>query len=126
MPDTSVTKVDVARSPNGPQEQRCLAISRALSMRLCHREPPGDGGTVQREDETIGYVISGRAELNLGGQTVILQAGTSWVVPKGAEHSDHVQEAFTAVQVMQLPAEVHDRDAVQTAYPCLLPRPQAG
>jgi hypothetical protein len=31
----------------------------------------------------VGYVVSGRAELELEGQTVRLEAGDSWVVPAG-------------------------------------------
>ena len=113
MADTSVTKVEAAHAPKGPEGQRYLAIGRSLSMRLWEREPPGDAGTVRREYETVGYVISGRAELTLEGQTVSLQPGSSWVVPKGAEHSYRIQEAFTAVEATHPPAEVHDRDAVQ-------------
>ena len=45
------------------------------------------------------------------GQTVSLQAGSSWIVPKGAEHSYRILEAFTAVEATHPPAEVHDRDA---------------
>lgn len=116
MSDTSVTKVDAAHAPRGPQGQRYLANGRALSMRLWDRvEAPGEGGTVRREYETVGYVISGRAELTLEGQTVILQPGSSWIVPKGAEHSYRIQEAFTAVEATHPPAEVHDRDAVQVS-----------
>jgi quercetin dioxygenase-like cupin family protein len=115
MTDTSVTKVEGAHAPKGPQGQRYLANGRALSMRLWDREPPGEGSSVRREYETVGYVISGRAELTLEGQTVSLQPGSSWIVPKGAEHSYRIQEAFTAVEATHPPAEVHDRDAVQVA-----------
>jgi quercetin dioxygenase-like cupin family protein len=112
MPDTSVTKVEAAYAPKGAQGQKYLAAGRALSMRLWENEPAGDPkAPARREYETAGYVIAGRAELTLEGQTVLLQPGSSWIVPKGAEHSYRVLETFTAVEATTPPAEVHDRDA---------------
>jgi len=81
-------------------------------MRLWENEPAGEAKPmVRREYETVGYVVSGRAELTLEGQTVSLQPGSSWIIPKGAEHSYRVLENFTAVEATTPPAEVHDRDA---------------
>jgi len=113
MADTSVTKVEAAHAPQGPEGQRYLASGRAISMRLWERMPVGDPmPPVRREYETVGYVVAGRAELILEGQTVMLQAGSSWIVPKGAGHSYRILEPFTAVEATHPPAEVHDRDAV--------------
>ena len=112
MTDTSVTKVESAHAPKGPQGQRYLASGRSLSMRLWDKEPPGgDNPPSRREYETVGYVVSGRATLNLEGQSVTLQTGSSWVVPKGAEHSYRILEEFTAVEATHPAAQVHDRDA---------------
>jgi quercetin dioxygenase-like cupin family protein len=112
MPDTSVTKVEASHAPKGPQGQKYLAAGRALSMRLWENEPAGDAKpAARREYETVGYVIAGRAELTLEGQTVSLGPGSSWIVPKGAEHSYRILETFTAVEATTPPAEVHDRDA---------------
>ena len=111
MSDTSVTKVDASHAPKGPQGQRYLANGRSLSMRLWDQVKPGDNAPVRRDYETVGYVISGRAQLTLEGQTVNLQPGSSWIVPKGAEHSYRIEETFTAVEATHPPAEVHDRDA---------------
>ncbi len=43
MTDASVTKVDAAYAPKGPESQRYLASGRALSMRLWDKEPPRGG-----------------------------------------------------------------------------------
>ena len=111
MPDTTVIKVDAAHSPKGPEGQKYLANGRAVSMRLWEREPPGPAKPpVRRDYETVGYAIAGRAELTIEGQTVLLHANISWVVPKGAEHSYRVLEEFTAVEATSPPAEVHGRD----------------
>ena len=113
MADTSVTKVEAASAPKGPQGQRYLASGKSLSMRLWENEKPaGDSAPSRREYETVGYVISGRATLTLEGQSVTLQPGSSWIVPKGAEHSYRFEEDFTAVEATHPAAEVHDRDAM--------------
>jgi len=64
-----------------------------------------------REYETVGYVISGSAKLDLEGQTLNLKAGDSWLVPAGAMHQYTIIEPFTAVEATAPPAEVHGRDA---------------
>ena len=80
-------------------------------MRLWENEPPGDSKEPTRRDyETVGYVISGRAELDLEGQTIRLEPGDSWVVPKGASHAYKILEPFTAVEATSPPAAAHGRD----------------
>jgi quercetin dioxygenase-like cupin family protein len=63
-----------------------------------------------RDYETVGYVISGRAKLDLEGQTLNLKAGDSWLVPAGTMHHYTIIEPFTAIEVTAPPAEVHGRD----------------
>jgi quercetin dioxygenase-like cupin family protein len=111
MADTTVVKVQSKNSPRGKMGQKYLAAGKALSMRLWENEQPGEPKPKARRDyETVGYVLSGRAELHIEGQTVLLEPGDSWVVPKGAEHTYKVLEAFTAVEATHPPAEVHGRD----------------
>ena len=111
MTDTSVTKVSAAFSPKGQMGQKYLAAGVKLGMRLWEDEPPGAAKPEsRREYETVGYVIRGKAELRLEGQMVLLEAGDSWVVPRGAEHSYKVLEPFTAVEATCPPAVVHGRD----------------
>ncbi|NJL45845.1 MAG: hypothetical protein HC922_09275 [Leptolyngbyaceae cyanobacterium SM2_3_12] len=43
--------------------------------------------------------MSGRAELHLEGQMVVLESGNSWVVPEGAAHTCKILTPFTAVEV---------------------------
>ncbi|MGC1180708.1 MAG: cupin domain-containing protein [Methyloceanibacter sp.] len=54
--------------------------------------------------------MSGRARLDLEGQTLNLKAGDSWLVPAGAMHQHTLIEPFTAVEATAPPAEVHGRD----------------
>jgi quercetin dioxygenase-like cupin family protein len=111
MADTTVTKIDSRFSPHGPEGQKYLASGVHVAMRLWEDEQPGEAKEpVSRNYETVGFVISGRAELHLEGQMVLLEPGNSWVVPKGAEHSYRVLEAFTAVEATTPPAHAHSRD----------------
>ena len=112
MTDTTIIKVDGNHSPKGADGQKYLASGKTVSMRLWEKEAPGPAKPpVRRDYETVGYAIAGRAELTIEGQTVLLEAGNSWVVPKAAEHSYRILEEFTAVEATSPPAEVHGRDA---------------
>jgi mannose-6-phosphate isomerase-like protein (cupin superfamily) len=109
MPDTTVTKVNSTYSPHGEQGQTYLASGKHIAMRLW-RESPGNKSTSRRDYETAGYVISGHADLEIEGQTVKLEPGDSWVVPKGAEHRYRILDEFTAIEATSPPAHVHGRD----------------
>jgi quercetin dioxygenase-like cupin family protein len=80
-------------------------------MRLWEDEQPGEPKPAARRDyETVGFVLRGRAELHLEGQKVLLEAGDSWVVPRGAQHSYKILDPFTAIEATCPPAAVHGRD----------------
>jgi quercetin dioxygenase-like cupin family protein len=111
MKDTTVKKVCSAHSPRGAMGQKYLASGVHLAMRLWEDEPAQTTKPrAERDYETVGYVIAGKAELLLEGQTVILEAGDSWVVPRGANHSYRILEPFTAVEATCPPARSHGRD----------------
>jgi len=111
MGDTTVTKVDSSQSPRGKMGQKYLASGVGMAMRLWDGLEAGDESSAQSRDyETVGYVIEGRAELELEGQKVILSKGDSWVVPKGSKHSYRILDRFTAVEATHPPAQAHGRD----------------
>jgi len=111
MGDTSVKKVSSKYSPKGEMGQKYLASGVRLSMRIWEDEPVGEPRSESERDyETVGFVISGQAELYLEGQTVLLQPGDSWVVPKGSRHAYRIIDNFTAVEATSPPAQVHGRD----------------
>ena len=108
--DTTVTKIDSSASPIGPDGEVYLASGKTMAMRMWRDEKPSDAKPAARRDyETIGYVLRGRAELHIEGQTMLLEEGNSWVVPKGAEHTYRILERFTAVEVTHPPYQVHGR-----------------
>lgn len=113
--DTSVQKVSSESAPTGAMGQKYLACGVRMGMRLWVEDQPLPfKPATQRDYETVGYVIAGRAELQLEGQTLILEAGDSWVVPKGALHSYSIPERFEALEVTSPPAQVHGRDEHQS------------
>jgi len=95
--------------------QTYLTSGKRVSMRLWQREEPHPMPMTERDYETVGYVISGRAELELEGQTVRLEPGDSWLVPAGARHTYRILEPLTAVEATAPPAQVHGRDRAPTA-----------
>jgi len=114
--DTSIIKINSRYSPRGRQGQKYLAAGVKTSMRLWEDEEPGKSKVAtRREYETVGFVIKGRAELEIEAQRVTLEPGDSWIVPKGARHRYHIVESFTAVEVTCPPAEIHGRDEEESA-----------
>src|SRR5215470_17073785 len=106
-PDATVKKVSSRTSPRGDMGQTYLTSGKRVSMRLWRNEEPQPMPVTERDYETVGYVISGRAELDLEGQTVRLEPG-------GARHTYRILEPLTAVEATAPPAQVHGRDMAQT------------
>ncbi len=112
MSDTTITKVDSEYSPKGELGQKYLASGKSLSMRLWDEQTgQSKEESAARDYEVVGYVLEGSAELDIEGQKIRLEAGDSWVVPKGARHSYKIQGRFKAVEATSPPAQVHNRDA---------------
>src|SRR5215468_7574067 len=112
-PDATVKKVSSRTSPRGDMGQTYLTSGKRVSMRLWQREEPQVTPVTERDYETVGYVISGRAELELEGQTVRLEPGESWLVPERANHKDIIEMQNKAVEATAPPAQVNGRDMAQ-------------
>lgn len=111
MGDTSVQKVMSKNSPHGEMGQKYLASGVNVAMRMWENQEPNDDKEERTRDyETVGYVVSGKAELEIEGQTIILEKGDSWVVPKDAKHTYKIIESFTAIEATSPPAHAHGRD----------------
>ena len=83
MADTTITKVDGNHSPKGADGQKYLASGKTVSMRLWEKEAPTEGkGAVRRDYETVGFVIAGRAELTIEGQTIVLEPMNTGSCPR--------------------------------------------
>jgi quercetin dioxygenase-like cupin family protein len=108
--DTTVKKVSSKASPRGGMDQSYLVSGKRVSLRLWQNEKPQKKAPTRREYETVGYVLSGEAELIVEGQSVRLEPGDSWLIPAGAEHAYRILSEFTAVEATAPPAHVHGRD----------------
>ena len=98
---TPATAPEIKTTGTNPNPgQTALAQGEKVAMRFWN-ETPGDkqGESLHSHDyEVVGYVVSGKARLHLGDQTVELKQGDSWLVPAGAEHRYEIVEAFQAVE----------------------------
>lgn len=95
-------KVSRSDTTHGENGEHHLIQGQASAMRLWHNEQSADTADKQPSRnpyETLGYVISGRVELSVAGQTLTLEAGDSYCVPRDTEHVYRVLETLTAVEV---------------------------
>jgi quercetin dioxygenase-like cupin family protein len=63
-------------------------------------EPTDDKPEESRPYETLGYVVSGKVELTVGGKTLHLGPGDAYAVPQNAPHRYVVRERLTAVEAI--------------------------
>lgn len=111
MTDTTIKKVNSEHSPTGSLGQKYLTCGTNVAMRLWDEEPDSDHFKPSRRDyETVGYVIRGKAELELEDQKITLEPGDSWLVPRDAVHRYQIIEHFTAIEATSPPARVNSRD----------------
>jgi quercetin dioxygenase-like cupin family protein len=113
--DSTVIKIDSARSPRGAQGQKYLAGGVRVAMRLWEHEAPGDSPESERDYEVVGYVLGGEAELHIEGQVVRLEPGDSYVVPRRARHHYRVLAPFSAIEATSPPGVIHGRDEQRSA-----------
>jgi quercetin dioxygenase-like cupin family protein len=108
MVDTRIKKAKALYAPTGQMGQQYFVSSTHVVMRLLEDMPPGVvKPPIRRDYETVGYVIKGRAELQLEAQKVVLEPGDAWLVPQGTVHTYHILEPFTAIEATYTPAHVH-------------------
>ncbi|MBE7249470.1 MAG: cupin domain-containing protein [Actinomycetospora chiangmaiensis] len=99
------TKVSARGAAEGPHGEITLAQGARLGMRMWRgEEPNADKPMTTSPHETVGYVISGRAELVVGSETVTIAAGDSYCVPAEVAHTYRILETFTAVEATAPPA----------------------
>ena len=95
MPDTTIKKVEAGTSPRGEMGQKYLVAGKRVSMRLWVQEPGRKlKAPTTRDYETVGYVISGKATLDLEGQTLNLKAGEFLASASGSDASIHNHRAL--------------------------------
>lgn len=111
MVEIRATKMPSAEAQIGEMGQKYLVVGDQMSIRKWEREQPQDAKPPRsREYETVGYVIEGKAQLHIDGETITLNPGDAWVVPAQREHTYTILEPFTAVEATSPPAIAFGRD----------------
>ena len=114
MRTSTLSKIPKTEARTGDMGQLYLAAGTDVALRMWDGEAASEGcESPARDYETVGFVISGKAELTIEGQTIELVKGDSWVVPKDTVHSYKIVEAFTAVEATTPPARCENRDEPQ-------------
>ena len=96
----TISKISTSHAKTGPHGDLLLAGGAHMSMRLWKDELPQDKAAHRSDYETLGYVISGRAELTIEGTKVTLEPGDSYLVPANAAHTYKIIEKFTALETI--------------------------
>lgn len=105
----ALTIVSSTDTPVGTDGEIALAAGSTMSMRMWKDEQPHDKPPHRSAYETLGYVVAGKADLTIEGQTASLKAGDSYLVPANAEHTYRITETFTAVECTS-PAQKRPKD----------------
>ena len=100
----TIRKVSSKGTEACPTGEVLLATGTAMAMRMWQDEERQAKAPHASPYETIGYVVAGRAELTIQGETVPLVPGDSWLVPANTEHTYKILETFTAVECTSPPA----------------------
>ena len=109
MNTSTLEKTPRNKAVTGDKGQLYLAAGDDVALRMWEHSPASDGcESPARDYETVGYVISGQAELTVDGQTIQLLPGDSWVVPKDTVHSYKIISGFTAVEATSPPARCQE------------------
>jgi quercetin dioxygenase-like cupin family protein len=102
----STTNLNAATAPEGAQGEKQLAAGQHVALRLWEDEQPSEPKPLSnRPYETVGYVLKGRAELHLEGNVIVLEPGSSYLVPQGASHTYKILETFSAVEATSPPTK---------------------
>ena len=96
----TISKISAGQAKTGPDGDLLLAGGSHMSMRLWKDEAPQEKAPHRSSYETLGYVMSGRAELTIEGSSVTLEPGDSYLVPANAEHGYRIIESFTALETI--------------------------
>ena len=100
----AIRKVSSKGTEACPTGEVLLAAAAAMAMRMWQDEEPQSKAPHRSPYETLGYVIAGRAELTVDGETTMIEPGDSYLVPANAEHTYRITETFTAVECTSPPA----------------------
>ena len=90
----------------GESEITILIKGDAAMLNYFKLEPGFDNpDDIHPENESIGYVISGKLEMTIGDERHTLGPGSAWLHPKGVRHSAKALEPSTVLEYLSPPLE---------------------
>ena len=98
----TISMIATGEAKTGDVGDLLLVGGAHMSLRLWKNEAPQEKAMSRSSYETLGYVMAGRAELTIEGQTVSLEPGDSYLVPANAEHGYKIIESFTALEAVSV------------------------
>ena len=85
---------------------KTLAHGEQVALRLWSGEVPGTHKDVHASPyEVVGYVLQGRAEVTVGGETHEVHVGDTYLIPRDTLHTYTFLETFSAVEAVSPPPE---------------------
>ena len=91
---------------NPNSDGKMLAHGEQVALRLWSGEVPGTHKDVHASSyEVVGYVLQGRAEVTVGGETHEVHVGDTYLIPKDTLHTYTFLETFSAVEAVSPPPE---------------------
>jgi uncharacterized cupin superfamily protein len=95
-------KVDFQSVKKGSHGEFQLASGNSIALRRWKETPqdkPGTGPLHTSPHETVGFMLSGKAELLLDGNKKLeLKAGDSWTVPANVAHQYKIIEDIDCIE----------------------------
>lgn len=104
VPDLVITAVEGVREEPGKLTLKPLLVGQDMVFLQAFKAKGMKDPMHQHDDhESIGYLISGRMRLVIGGQAFIAQAGDAWLHPRGVPHFSEALEDCIQVEVKSPP-----------------------
>lgn len=94
----------------GEMGQTYLACGKSVAMRRWEESAGGRSDSSVRDYEIVGYLLRGRLEVSINGETAILSVGDSWLIPAGAQHAYQVLEDIIAIEATSPPGRLGNKD----------------
>jgi quercetin dioxygenase-like cupin family protein len=94
----------------GDMGQKYLVTGKDVALRSWEEAVGEMSEAGARNYETVGFLLSGKLQFELGSEVAELKPGDSWLVPAGAPHRYKVLEDITAIEATSPPARFSGRD----------------
>ena len=80
-------------------QRKTLAVGEHSLMTKFVLEAGSELPSHKHPHEQVGFLVSGRLVLTIGGESCEMEPGDSWAVPGGVEHKAEVLERAEAIEV---------------------------